>query len=219
MSSPRTTALAGAAVVALLVAAAAAADTYSYRLTASDQAAARAVVIHRADLGTTAHWKGGPVKPDRSQLRCSHYNPKHADLVVTGDAAADWTATGIHFESSATIFETDDMVRTDWQRSDTKGLIPCLREKATHGLDTTARVVSVQRIPFPSLSTYTDAFRILVDVTNSGRTGRVLIDTVLTARGRAEIGLVTVAPYALVEPVQAAEARLAVLMAGRAPAF
>ena len=52
-----------------------------------------------------------------------------------------------------------------------------------------------------------------------GRAVRVMIDTVFVGRNRAEIQLSTVAPYALVAQVQAAEARLAVLMAGRAPAF
>jgi hypothetical protein len=59
----------------------------------------------------------------------------------------------------------------------------------------------------------------LVDVTASGKTVRVMIDTVVIGRGRTEIGLVTVAPYAARAPVEAAEARLAVLLAKRAPAF
>jgi hypothetical protein len=219
MVGRRTAISAGVAVTALLVAAAAAADTYSFRFTATDQAAARTVVIHRADLGTTAQWKGGLIKPDRSQLRCPHYHPKHSDLVVTGDAAAHWTASGVQFDSSATIFETDEMVRVDWQRSDTPALLLCLRAKAAHSLGRNERLVSVQRIPFPAVSTFTDAIRTLVDVTASGNTVRMMIDAVFIGRGRTEVGLVTVAPYAVQAAVQAAEARLAVLMAGRAPAF
>jgi hypothetical protein len=219
MGARRVVVSAGIAAAALLIAATAAADTYSFRLTASDQAAARAVVVRRADLGTGAPWKGGLVKPDRSALQCANYNPKHGDLVVTGIAQAHWTASGIQIDSSAAIFQTDDMVRVDWQRSDSSGLLPCLRTKLEHSLGATGRLVSLRRIPFPSVSTLTDAFRAVVDVTASGRTVRVLIDTVFVARNRAEIQLSTVAPYALVAQVQAAEARLAVLMAGRAPAF
>jgi hypothetical protein len=207
------------ASIALLVVAAAAADNYSFRLTAADQAAARTVVIHRADLGTVVQWKGGLVKPDRSRLQCPHYNPKQSDLVVTGAAEADWTGGGVHFESSATIFLSEEMLRLDWQRSETAALLPCLRATAAGSLAKTDRLVSVQKIAFPTVATFTDAIRTLVDVTASGKTVRVMIDTVVIGRGRTEIGLVTVAPYVARAPVEAAETRLATLLANRAPAL
>ena len=207
------------ASIALLAAAVAAADDYSYRLTAADQAAARTVVIHRSDLGTVVQWKGGFVKPDRSRLQCPHYNPKQSDLVVTGAAEADWTGGGVHFESSAMIFLSDEMLQLDWRRSETPALLPCLRATAAGSFGKTGRLVSMQRTAFPAVSTFTDAIRTLVDVTASGKTVRVMIDTVVVGRGRTEIGLVTVAPYVARVPVEAAEARLAVLLARRAPAF
>jgi hypothetical protein len=204
----------------LLVTAAASADDYSYSLTAADQAAARAVVIHRADLGTATQWKGGLVTPDRSQLQCPHYNPKQSDLVVTGNAEAHWAAgNSISFESSVKIFESEWMVRTDWARSYTSALLPCLRATAAHGIFKGARLVSVQRIRFPPVSTFTEAIRTLVDVSASGKTVRVMVDAVLIGHGRTEIALVTTAAYAARAPVTAAEDRLAVLLASRAPAF
>ena len=111
------------------------------------------------------------------------------------------------------------MLRVDWQRSDTASLLPCLRATAAHSFGRSGRLVSVQRMAFPSVSTFTDAIRILVDVTASGKTVRVMIDTIMIGRGRAEIALTTVAPYGAQAPVEAAENRLAVLLAERAPAF
>jgi hypothetical protein len=219
MKARRASVSGGIIVAVLVAAAAAAADNYALRLTAADQAAARAAVIRRGDLGTTARWKGGAVKPDRSQLQCSNYNPKHSDLVVTGNASAHWSTPGLELDSSVQIFETDDMVRIDWQRSDTAALLSCLRGKLARTLGAHGRLVSVQRIPFPALSTFTDAFRALIDVPASGGTVRVMADTVFLARARTEIQLSTIAQYANVAAVQAAEARLAVLMADRAPSF
>ena len=52
----------------------------------ADQAAARAVVIRRADLGSSG-WVGGPTKPDLSSgPTCANYHPKVSDLVLTGAA-------------------------------------------------------------------------------------------------------------------------------------
>ena len=79
------------AVLALAVTAGALGDSYTVRYKAADQAAARAVVPRRADLGTTAQWKGGPAKPDLSSLTCPGYRPKQSDLIVTGAAASEWT--------------------------------------------------------------------------------------------------------------------------------
>ena len=56
------------------------------KLNAADQAAARAVVIRRADLGSSG-WAGGPLKPDLSTgPTCPNYDPKVSDLVLTGAA-------------------------------------------------------------------------------------------------------------------------------------
>jgi hypothetical protein len=56
------------------------------KFNAADQAAARAVVIRRADLGSTG-WAGGPTKPDLSSgPTCANYHPKVSDLVLTGAA-------------------------------------------------------------------------------------------------------------------------------------
>src|SRR5260221_11096026 len=98
------------ASLALLAAAAAAADNYPFRLTAADQAAARTVVIHRADLGTAVQWKGGLVKPSRSRVQGPPYNPKKSDLVVTGAAETDWTGGGNHLQRSAQIFLAEEML-------------------------------------------------------------------------------------------------------------
>src|SRR5262245_6784630 len=80
-----------AVVVALATGAAALAaggEKYQVRLNARDQAAARAVVLRRSDLGrSSTAWVGGPQKPDLSPLPpCANFHPKVSDLVITGAA-------------------------------------------------------------------------------------------------------------------------------------
>ena len=64
------------------------------RFNAADQAAARAAVLRRSDLGSGADWKGGARKPDLTQTDpCPNYNPKQSDLVLTGIAETQFTQT------------------------------------------------------------------------------------------------------------------------------
>ena len=64
MTTPRfTTAVAAIVGAALAVSPLAAADKEPVHLTAAGQADARAAIVDRADLGTTATWTGGTTKP------------------------------------------------------------------------------------------------------------------------------------------------------------
>src|SRR5947209_20409809 len=75
-------ALSAAAAAVLALAGVAAADKEKIRLTAAGQAAARAAVLTRADLGSASGWTGGPKKPDLyPQPLCPNYTPKQSVLV------------------------------------------------------------------------------------------------------------------------------------------
>lgn len=196
---------------------AAAADKEKVRLTKAGQAAARAVVLRRADLGAATGWSGGAKKPDLSQsMDCAAYEPKQSDLVLVGAAQSVWKHTGLELESEAQVLQTPGMVRLDWQRSVlAPQVLPCMRSAVAKGLRPSQRLVSVQRVSFPRVATYTRAYRALVDVPAATGTVRVLVDMVLVGRGRTEVTLTATAPFVAAPVVRSAEVRLAQLLAGR----
>jgi hypothetical protein len=205
--------LVGAA--ALAPSAVALADNEQIQLTGAGNAAARAAVLGRADIGGTG-WTGGAKKPDlTSTLPCS-YQPKQSDLVLIGAAETTWTNTGIVIDSSAQVLRTPAMVMLDWQRSVlAPQVMPCVRAELSQQIGSAGDVVSFSRIAFPAIATYTRAFRALIDVKASSTTLRMMADVVLFGRGRTEVTLTTVAPYSIHAAVGAAELRLARLLVSR----
>jgi hypothetical protein len=206
-----------ATAAALALALAALADKEQIHLTASGQAAARAAVLRKADLGTSGSWTGGAVKPNlSSSLPCSTFQPKQSDLILNGAARTHWTQPGLSFDSEAQVLQTPHMVTLDWQRTVlAPQLLPCLRSGLGKSVGTSARVVSVTRIPFPHVATYADAIRVLVDVPTASAKVRVFVDVVVLGRGRTEITLTTTAPLVLDASIRPAETRLARILVAR----
>jgi hypothetical protein len=216
----RLTALLPAAIAALVLAGAAGADQYRFHLTASGNAAARAAVVRRADLGSVPGWAGGFKKPDLSESpSCPGFDPKESDLVLVGAAESDWKHPGLEFDSEAEVLQTPAMVRLDWQRVMlSPKLLPCMRTMMSKTLGAHGRLVAVREVRVPRLATYTKAIELLIDVTSSGRTVRVMSDLLFFGHGAMEITLTTTAPFAARSVVQPAELRLARLMLSRARA-
>lgn len=189
------------------------------RLNAADQAAARAVLIRRADLGSSG-WQGGRVKPDLSAgPTCPSYHPKRSDLVITGAAKAVFRRSGLEFDSASEVLKTRRMVALDWRRSVVApGAVPCLRRILINGLGSTAKLVSFRKLPFPRVSTYTAFFRGVIVVQAQGQTARVLADIVLVGRRRTEITLSVIGPVAAKSAISAAELRLTRILVSRARA-
>ncbi len=215
----RRTALLLALALALslvLAASALAAERTPFRANPADQAAAKAAVLQRADLG--AGWHGGATKPDLStDTGCADWKPKQSDLLVTGAAASDFKATGLEIGSEVHVLRTAQMVHLDWQRTVVHPrTLGCLRQALAKELgDPQSKLVSVSKLPFPRLTAQTLAFRTLVDVTSNDSTVRVMVDFVAVGKGRSELALVTTAPYAGRTEVKAAEVRLARMLLGR----
>ena len=203
-------ALASAMVALTIAAAVSAGGGEQIRFNAADQAAARAVVIRRADLGSSG-WQGGRVKPDLSGgPTCPNYHPKVSDLVITGAAKADFRRSGFEFASQVRVLKTRRMVALDWRRSVlAPGVVSCLRRTLANGLGSTAKVISFAKLPFPHLSTYSALFRGVISVQAQGQTVRVLTDIVLVGRSRTEINLTIAGPAAAKSGISAAERRLA----------
>ena len=184
---------------------------------AADQAAARAVVIRRADLGSG--WVGGPAKPDLSAgPSCPNYHPKVSDLVITGAAASDFRRTGADFANEVEVLRKAGMVSLDWRRSIVPEAVPCLRRTIGSGLGPNAKVVSFKKLPFPKLATYNALFRGVISVQAQGKTVRVLTDLVLVGRSRTELTLTVVGPASAKSAISAAERRLARVLITRARA-
>jgi hypothetical protein len=187
------------------------------RFNPADQAAARAVVMRRTDLGSSG-WQGGRVKPDLSSgPTCPNFHPKVSDLVVTGAAETVFHRSALEFGNVVEILQTRRMVRLDWQRSVlAPGAIPCLRRTIGKGLGPNARLISFAKVPFPHVSAYSGRFRAVISVEAFGREARLVTDIVFVLRGRTEITLNVAGPASAKRPLSAAEARLARLLASRA---
>jgi hypothetical protein len=187
------------------------------RLNPADQAAARAVVLRRADLGASG-WQGGPVKPDLSSgPTCPNFHPKLSDLVITGAAEAVFHRSVLHIGTAVEVLQTRRMVRLDWQRSIlAAGAIRCLRHTIVKGLGSNAQLISFAKVWFPHVSTHSARFRGVVSVEAFGREARLVTDIVFALRGRTELTLNVVGPASAKSALSAAEIRLARVLVSRA---
>ena len=148
---------------------------------------------------------------------CIGYHPKDTDLVTTGAAETEWTNGALTFTSEVLLLETATMVgpigtaRSGRRRSSASSSCSPASSGRKHGS-------SRPREPaFSPVARYTANFRIVFDVSAGGRRVRILVDVLLVGKGRAEMTLTTIAPYAARAAVQAAELRLARLVAKRLP--
>jgi hypothetical protein len=190
------------------------------KFTAADQAAARAAVIRRSDLGPGSGWTGGTKKPDLSPApTCAGYHPKQSDLVLTGAAETDFRNGQLEFDSEAQVLRTAQMVRLDWQREvEAPGAAACLRTSLTKGLPSGEKVTSFAKISVPQVATYTAGFQIGLAIPTGGKTGKYVFEALLVGKGRTEITLISFTPAAAQTSVAAATLRLARVMVGRAQA-
>jgi hypothetical protein len=206
-----------AAAVAAAAAGAPAPGKEKIDLTSAGQAAARAAVLKRADLGSSGAWTGGVVKPNlSSQFPCPSFQPKQSDLTLIGAAETVWKGTGLEFNSEAQVLQTPEMVRLDWQRTVlAPQVLPCLRAGLAKQFSGASRLVSFNQIAFARIATYTQAYRAVVEFKNTTATVPVMVDVVLVGRSRTELTLTTSAPLAEKSAISAAELRLARLLVSR----
>ena len=204
---------------ALVLSQIAAAAPMPVKFNAADQAAARAVVLKSGDLGGVAGWKGGSIKPDFSQSACGGYEPKRSDLLVTGAAASDWRHTsGLMFMSEVWVLKTPGMVTLDWQRTVVHaGYVSCLFRQG-FASEPGARLISFKKTAFPKLASLSARYRLLIELSDRKPTVTMMFDSIVVGKGRTEITLVAVAPYAERQIVDAAELRLARALVSRVKA-
>jgi hypothetical protein len=185
-----------AAALVVPVAAVAADGQPTKALTTAGQSTARSVLLKRGDLGTGF----APVARDKDQhlpkgARCSALD--ETDLTVTGDAGSpDFRfAQGPVFVtvgSTAAVYRTLREANTSWSRGSTNQTTTCLgdivRLSAAPGRKVT--LVSAKKIPFPSVSPKTAAYRIVVNIAVGGNQRiRAFVDAVILQHGRIQTGL------------------------------
>jgi hypothetical protein len=211
--------LAGAAIAALVSVSTATAgrDSYKVRMTAEGQAAARAVMPSKADIGAPSDWKGGPTRPDVSNgLKCANYHPKVSDLVVTGAAAVTYKQPGLVISVQAAVLASGKMARLDWKRSvGARHYADCSRAKIRKSMTAKQTFVSLRRLAIPHLATVSSAYRTLVDVKTKIGKVRMAIDVLIIGRGRTEMAMITTMPLASVPTLAPNELVLAKTLAGR----
>jgi Rad3-related DNA helicase len=156
-------------------------------------------------------------------MPCTSYRPKQSDLVLTGAAESNFYRRSFLLravDSQVKILRTARMVSLDWRREVlAPGALACQRRLLGKSLGSRARVVSFSRIPFPRVATYVAQFRGVVELpAGTGKTIRLIVDSVLVSRGRSELSLVASAPMAERRQLTARERRLVRLMLRRARA-
>jgi hypothetical protein len=198
----RRLALALAAVLAL-PALAGAADTQPKRkLNAADEKRAASIVIKRADLA--AGWKRTTSPGDDTPLTCSFYAPNGSDLTITGDAESEFEGAGgiPSLLSYADVYTSAADASKSWTRTVKPALARCFadyfRREAVKEQGISVSRISYGKLAFPKVAPRTAAYRISLTVTatQSGQTASVAmaIHLVVVGRGRAEAGMVTLAP-------------------------
>jgi hypothetical protein len=192
-------ALCGAAAVALVTTAVALGDPLDpqTKIVKSDQAAASAALLTRADLGSG--WAGGPTTPTNLKApRCPALEPTFHDLTLTGHAEAFFhlDSAGWQIDSDVTVLKTAKQVATQYKRLFKPGLVTCIRYdvlKST-GSDPNAHLGSAVRLTFPRVGDTTAAFRTSIFYKVGKQTVLIYDDTIFLAKNRTQFWLNLVAP-------------------------
>jgi hypothetical protein len=220
MSSRGARKVVAAAVVALglMVVQAALAESPVVRYNAADQAAAKVAVLKAADVGTG--WKGGYRKATAmvSEDCPGLWEPKQADLVITGVAESRFAAAGVSVSTTAQVYQTARMADLDWARTVVHPtVVPCMRKQFSRDSDAEMRFVSLKVTPFPRVGDRAFRMRVIAIYTPSGGGGsmKLLLDGIAFGRGRTGVSMNVIAPYSERAIVEAAELRLARMLVRR----
>jgi hypothetical protein len=195
-------------------------------LGASDEAAARAVVLHRQDLprggsgpiGTL--WRGGAIQTsdlrageDAVTSACPSLVSKESRLVTTGSALATFRSDDATASSATEVLQTPFMVLQDWQVAKGSGFESCFRTViASTG---NARVIDERRLDLPKLGDASTGFRLELRGTGAASAIGTTFDVIVVRQGRTEVELLTTAPLAREASSTATDIRLARILAGR----
>jgi hypothetical protein len=185
------------------------------RINAADQAAAASVLVKRADLDPTFHWRGGRVRPDSSpNPTCPNYHPDLSVFVVTGDAASRLTDFPYEVDSETEFLQSADMVRREWKAEiATPAAVPCIRSDLAKRIAAVGNTfISFTRIPFPRIATYSAGFRLVA----ASHGLRLIAELAALWTGRAEIEVSVTAVVSQRQYISTETKRLARILVRRA---
>ena len=180
------------------------------KITAADQARAKAMLLRKSDLAPG-------FKVDRSSGGDTSFDCPaldESDLTWTGHAESGFSAGAAFAQSEAQVYESESDASEAWKRDTSKAGLACLkaalrRDFAKQGL----ALKSFRPLAFPRLSDKSAAYRMVVSGQSQGTSVPVYFDTVVLLHSRAEV---LIGPgSALTPPPRAEEVRLARLTARR----
>lgn len=162
--------------------------------TRADQAKAKAIVLVRADLA--AGWKKTTTPDSGDDLRCPGFDPNLSDLVLTGEAEAEFShPSGAYAATFASVFRTQANARASFTRSAKPALARCVAQFFREGVGGTVTIVKQGAVAFPKVAQRVAAYRVSCRVGAPGTTRTVpfTLDLILLGRGRGEVGMLTMA--------------------------
>ena len=209
------------ALLALASAGAALADNPTVKINSADQAKADASLIRLKDCGVG--WVGGPKTPSKlTAPGCPGFNPKESDLVVSGHAEAQFTYTSaggkVIFDQDSQVLASSDAVRTDFARSIQPKLAGCLAYPWKSSKTPKVVSVAVRQLGLPRIGDVSAAYRVTVVLKSStGRTEKIVSDSVFFGQGRFEFAINVLAPAAAGDQLVPFETMMARILVKRAP--
>jgi hypothetical protein len=189
------------------------------RHNAADQAWAREIRIHRADLGA-GDWRVEPASGDNAGAPQGCKDPDMSDLVETGKAQEpDFSRNGSFVGSGAAVFQTEGQATTAWNRVARQSLTSCLInafKQALAGSGSRLRILFNGPLQMPKLAPYFSAGRVRLVFSDSGQKVDARFSFYLYARGRATALLMIASVGKPMQPISATlERHLAELVAQR----
>ena len=162
-----------------------------------DQRKAASIVLKRTDFA--AGWKQVPNAPDSGEdPNCPGYKPDQSDLVLTGEAEANFTGDPSRLTSYSNVFKTKGDALASWTRSVKPALAPCIARVLKQAIEKQggkAVIVKQGQIAFPKVAPRTAAYRVVINVsyTQAGKTTTVpfTLHVIAVGNGRGDASLVT----------------------------
>jgi hypothetical protein len=183
---------------------------------ASDQALAEKAILHFTDFTPGSGWSIAPTGGSGNLRDPACDGPAFSDegRVLTGRASSSFRATGLQVWSSAEVMQTLAMAQRDAGKTTSAAVVPCITALLRKGLPKQGRLISAQRLAFPRVGDWSDAYRALVDVTANGTKLRMQVDLILVLRSRVEITLMQLAPFVISSQAKSGEVRMVQHLAG-----
>lgn len=198
------------------VAGAAAESGPTVRITAPDQAEAKAALLRLSDFGSG--WSGGVEKPTPLDAPSCPGGDSHASssVVVGGhaDASFRFQPAGVALREDVEVLTSAAAVRVDFTRTITSRLPGCLAERLERSGAVGTPLVS--KLPFPLGGSVSAVYRARVAVRADGKLLDLVSDYLFFATGRVEFSLNLVAPAEVAPALNRFELVLAQSLLARA---